>query len=407
MIDFRLFKKDDFIVLIDGFDTNFLQMPMKRPAKSLQKYIPNGFRPEKLNRNQLNKVYIEALSEGEATLSSFMRAEIQRNFDNIGLTTYFKYKEFNKQQIARYIIEISNIIFENDLVIPAQLVLKLYGIECNEEEDKLAQRLHNVFHSKREGARGAGIEYGIKYSQEKALSDLEAERKKCSKLQKNFDAVVQKHSDASEKIKQLQEENKILTQKLKSTEKLISELEKSKNDADKYVLQLNKENDEYKVKIIELTTELEKLKSTNMTLQESLAAAQIAATATENILSGDTLKEVCQSAIRLLDSDSKSRKEALYKAKQIFINEEDVKDAWSVLCEKSSSFIEEICDLLIDGNIGDEDINKFAELDGLLLIESVIKTALLSVTYKTLSNSAISGASCYETGYEIHSEEIE
>lgn len=404
MIDFKLLKKDDFAILINGFDTSFLQMPMKRPAKSLQKYIPNGFRPEKLNRNQLNKVYVEALSDGEQTLAAFVNLEIKRNFENIGIETYFVEKEITPQDIPKCIIEISNIVFENDLVIPAHIVLMLYGFECIEEEKELSQHLHNVFHEKSEGAREAGIECGIKHSEEKASGDLESEQKKSAKLQKNLDAAIQKNTDAAGKIKLLQEENKELTNKVKEMEKFVLELEKSKSEADKYVAQLSQKDSEHKKTIVELTTKLEELKTRNKELQEEVSN-QVVQTVSEDILLGDTLKKVCQDAIKMLDSDSDARKEALEKARQIFVNEEDVKEAWELLCNKTTDIIEEICELLIDGEIEDEDIDKFTELDGLLLLENVIQTALLSVAYKALSSSAIDGTS--HSDYKVNGEEME
>ena len=80
MISLDLFKKDDILVLLDCFDLTFLQLPMKRPPKSLLKFIPNGFRPEKLMRAQLNKVYVDALSSREVSLTAYVLNELEQNF---------------------------------------------------------------------------------------------------------------------------------------------------------------------------------------------------------------------------------------------------------------------------------------------------------------------------------------
>jgi hypothetical protein len=187
-------------------------------------------------------------------------------------------------------------------------------------------------------------------------------------------------------------------------EKFVLELEKSKSEADKYVAQLSQKDSEHKKTIAELTTKLEELKTRNKELQEEVSN-QVVQTVSEDILSSDTLKKVCQDAIKMLDSDSDDRKEALEKARQIFVNEEDVKEAWELLCNKTTEIIGEICGLLLEGEIEDEDIDKFTELDGLLLLENVIQTALLSVSYKTLSSSIIEGTS--HSDYKVNGEEME
>ena len=92
MISFDLFKKDDLSLLLNSFDTDFLQMPMKRPSKSLLEFIPNGFRPEKLARFQLDKVYVNALYSRESSASDYLLNELLRNFEEYGIDEYMKDK---------------------------------------------------------------------------------------------------------------------------------------------------------------------------------------------------------------------------------------------------------------------------------------------------------------------------
>ena len=92
MISFDLFEYDDLKLLFEGFQVSFLQNPIRRPKTTLKEYIPKGFRSNKLQKNQLVKIYCDAVSDGEKSLTEFVTKEIESVFDSTGLKAYFEDK---------------------------------------------------------------------------------------------------------------------------------------------------------------------------------------------------------------------------------------------------------------------------------------------------------------------------
>lgn len=393
MIKFDLFKKDDISLLLEGFDTSFLQVPMKRPAKSLLKFIPNGFRPEKLARFQLTKVFVEALYSREASSTEYIIAEIQRNFDGIGLETYMADKLETEYPINTYIIEISTIIFENHLVIPAHIVLMLYGIDCSEEEKKLSERLHTAFQAEREDAKQVGLRDGYNKAEAKFASDLEAERKKVAKLQKQVDTASTRTKEDAQAAKQHQAELKKLLDELEQKKKEIADLSAALKEEQDKLAALQDLDKSQKTQISNMKIELGKAQAA---LKESLSqiARLTEEASTKFTVSPEELKAICVAAIDFISLKNASKEDILALAQKRFSESDNVAVAWRALCEDSIELIDELFETLSNNNFELSYFDKFIKLESLLLLELAIKQALCTVAHKTMASSTDGNTSC-------------
>ncbi len=393
MIKFDLFKKDDISLLLEGFDTSFLQVPMKRPAKSLLKFIPNGFRPEKLARFQLTKVFVEALYSREASSTEYIIAEIQRNFDGIGLETYMADKLETEYPINTYIIEISTIIFENHLVIPAHIVLMLYGIDCSEEEKKLSERLHTAFQAEREDAKQVGLRDGYNKAEAKFASDLEAERKKVAKLQKQVDTASTRAKEDAQAAKQHQAELKKLLDELEQKKKEIADLSAALKEEQDKLAALQDLDKSQKTQISNMKIELGKAQAA---LKESLSqiARLTEEASTKFTVSPEELKAICVAAIDFISLKNASKEDILALAQKRFSESDNVAVAWRALCEDSIELIDELFETLSNNNFELSYFDKFIKLESLLLLELAIKQALCTVAHKTMASSTDGNTSC-------------
>ena len=393
MIKFDLFKKDDISLLLEGFDTSFLQAPMKRPAKSLLKFIPNGFRPEKLARFQLTKVFVDALYSREASSTEYITGEIQRNFDGIGLEAYMSDKIETEYPINTYIIEISTIIFENHLVIPAHIVLMLYGIDCTEEEKNLSERLHTAFQTEREDAKQVGLRDGYNKAEAKFASDLEAERKKVAKLQKQVDTASTRTKEDAQAAKQHQAELKKLLDELEQKKKEIADLSAALKEAQDKLATLQDLDKSQKTQISNMKIELGKAQAS---LKDSLSEiARLTEEASSKFtVSPEELKAICADAIEFISLKNASKEDVLALAQKRFSESDNVAAAWQALCEDSIELINELFETLSNNNFELSYFDKFIELESLLLLELAIKQALCTVAHKTMASSANGNTSC-------------
>ncbi|MBQ2988571.1 MAG: hypothetical protein IJD59_05660 [Clostridia bacterium] len=386
MIQFDLFKKDDFILLLDSFDTVFLQYPMKHPPKSVQKYIPKGFRPEKLTRFHLLKVYADALNAKETFLTVFIQEEIERRFRESGIEAYFSEKNGLTEAKDRYILELSALIMEKDMVLPAHLALMLFGVPCSQEEKALSQRLHEVYRRQTETAEKMGREEGIREGEEKSAEELETEKRKSAKLQKTVDAMTKKSLEDAQTIEQWKKENETLSSANGVAQRMIDDLKAESNRQTQEILALERKEAEI---LIEQDKLLQKVRSMESEIREMEISEAL-------------LKEICQKAIAMLATEHEKRERSLSLAKTIFTRGEDVPTAWRLLCEESASKIENACHRLTAKEADSALQESFAEVESLLLLQSAIQKCLCALTYRQLADRTAAGNG--EGGYTVDHE---
>lgn len=379
-----LFKKEDILVLLDSFSTSFLQEPMKRLPKSLAKYTPKGFRPEKLARNQLIKTYTDALSAGEGSLAEYLFFELNQHFKIAGtdkLVESFKDKDMTN---CAKIIEVSINIIECGLAIHPHTVLMLYGINCTEEEKKLSLRLQTTIMQQLEEEKQHSYDDGVAKGGSSVVSDLEAETKKCNKLTKTVERITATNEE-------LTKENKRLTG-------INEELSKSVEKKSKKIIDLTAEKDSLEIKVEKLKEELHGKELEISLLEDALndkrceiisksdqIESLINQISSKVLFSTDEIKEMCENAISLFKCQDKEN--ILELAKKKFSQSVNVQDAWKSLCADSVALINEIFKLLSSNSFEMIYYDKFAELEALLLLESAIEQALKSMAHKVMATT--------------------
>ncbi len=389
MIKFDLLKKEDIGVLLEGFETTFLQLPMKRASKDVMKFIPKGFRAEKLGRLQLIKVFTEALLSKEGSITAYVESEIQRNFDSLSIESYMSERVGKEYPTGTFIVELSTIIFETGMVIPAHIVLMLYGIECSEQEKELSTKLYKAFCDQKNEAEQKGFDSGYSKGKAEITSELEAEQKKNAKLQKSIDSLSAKTRDDkksknSEKdVDSLVSENEEQSLRIQNLEKLLREqdddlhtlYEEGKSlQSDKEALQKANDN---------LARELKRVLGELQSVKKEAAEAQ--ATKPVASIPGEEMKAVCLAAMKLFTSKKADRAVVLENAEKILSEAQDVKGAWEYLNTATLNIIDEINTALLNNSFDVEMSGKFAELESLLLLESAIQRALRELSYEEMA----------------------
>ena len=146
MIRFELLDKNDLGVLFDGFTTQFLQIPFVKPHRSLEKYIPNGFRADKLTRAQLIKIFTEAIGKRDPAFCEFVRKEIETQFSEAGVDSFVENSRENAALLyGEGLGIVSVLLWENKLRVPVYIAYLLLGLSCSDQFKDTSMKLHNAF----------------------------------------------------------------------------------------------------------------------------------------------------------------------------------------------------------------------------------------------------------------------
>ena len=145
MIRFDLLSKDDFEWLFNGFEVAFLREPFIKSPKQLSKYMPKGFRAKNITAPQMIKAYIDAINDGERSLSEYVKKEIELQFNRAGVLNYIEDNRDNESAVQGLGITIISImLWENQLRIPSYLTLLLCGIECSEACKTVSKNIYRT-----------------------------------------------------------------------------------------------------------------------------------------------------------------------------------------------------------------------------------------------------------------------
>ena len=198
MISFQLLDKDDLKVMIGCFDDGFLREPLLRPSKTLKKYIPNGFRPNKLKQNQVEKIYVDALSSGEPSISSYVTTNIEKMFAKARIQRIIDQID-DPDSIAEVAIantRIASSLWESHIKMPAYIPLLLNGIKCPELIKKISLEAFDVFFETMEETNEASFNVGLEKGKQVGENALISEQKMVARLKK----TINEAHKAKEKI---------------------------------------------------------------------------------------------------------------------------------------------------------------------------------------------------------------
>ncbi len=385
MIKLDLLKKNDIMTLLEGFDTPFFQGPVRQSPKSFTKFIPNGFRPEKLSRSQLINMFADVLNVRLPGITDYVLDTVQTNFENAGIEAYMNEKIKEGTLAAVHIVALTTIVFDKHMSVPASLILMLYGIDCPAEEKQLAEQLYNVLRERITEAEKMGYEEGFEKGGASYSSDLEAEKRKVQKLQKTVDnAAVRAKNDEQVAKQQQMEYQKLLTASEK-TQKQLAERESSLQQTQDALASSRALADQQTLTIADLK---QKLNQTAMALDESQAQVHRLTAELEGkiAITAEEMKNICMEAINQFHVQGQRKEDVLALAKQKFAESDDVKTAWKKLCDDSAAIIDELFDLLANNTFTFSLFDKFIELEQLLLIENAIKHSLCLVAHKIMAS---------------------
>lgn len=357
MISFDLFDNEDLKILFEGFQVSFLQGPIRRPNNSLKQYIPKGFRANKLQKNQLVKVYCDAISDREKSLTEFVTKEIESVFNDTGINDCL---ENNETELYVKLLDISTIILDCGLDIPAYIVLLLGGIPCSSE---LKESSINMYKSSAKALKtrfDAGFDKGSASSEEELLD----EQKKVDRLEKAE--------------KEYKEKNKLLNSEKKQLAETITELENSNSLLNGKLLQFGEKIDSFdltitkaKNELLETNNALKKAqnnlreeKNNNQQLNELLEFEKAEKEkALEQAYSDDVIKRLVSDIMDEVKATSLGQKEIVGIAKKRFSESTTIIEGWEALAVESKSLVD-----LIVASFG-EGIYDEAQLDDLELAE--------------------------------------
>ena len=385
MINLINLTKDDLRELFDGFNTEFLQQPLRKPTKSLSRYIPNGFRPDKMPRNLLIKMYCDAIIGHEPSITTYVVNEVERNFDSMGVEQIItSINQADNSSIIKAIAQLSATTWDGGIVIPAHLIIKMYGVECETEMVALSKSLFKAHFSAVENAERNGRNEGVV----SAATDIQAEIKKQGKLQKRIDALEEQiksseqqlstaisfQNDLEEKLSESANLNTRLQQVIEALNKQITIL---KNEIVEHISVVAKQEN----KLLEFENrerQLADLEVTVSALRHELEEANALA------FSDDVIRRLSADVIDELKASSLGAKEILALAKKRFSESTTVEEAWINISSYSDNGIKPLIDSFSEGYYSNEMLDILEEIeDGILIKYAVIK-ALKGVLYHGL-----------------------
>lgn len=389
MISFNLLDKDDLKVLFEGFNTDFLNIPLKRPSKTLVKFVPTGFRIGKLPRNRLIRMYCDAVYSKEPSLSEYVKNEISRNFNDRGINDYLNNVDVsNPLSVGLSISEIQSILFENGFTIPAYIVLLLEGVDCNDAMKEASKKLFLTHISIVEKASKKSEKRGKKVAEAASAAEIDAAERNNKRIQKHItelenqltnqqkeaQRLQQKINEIEENLFRAHESEKNATEKNESFRKQITTL---KNENQK----LQNELDRKKVIIEEndlKLSELEKLHQTITDLRFELSQAK------EEAYSDVVLKRLCSEIMDEIKASPLSDDEVLSLAKKRFKEADTIVDAWYQISNYSQEHMKQIIDNISNSTEAHSTLDVIEEIEDGILIKFAVLKAIKSILYNEL-----------------------
>ena len=389
MIHFELLTKDDYAVLFEGFETSFLQIPLKHPSKALLRFVPNGFRAQKLKRQQLVKFYVDAIAGGESSITAFIETEIEQQFERAGITEYVSaFKD--KPEILRGvgIAEITVLLLRNGLHIPAYIVLLLLGYTCPDTIREISTSLFCEFNKKMKEHGDERYNEGISDGGANTGAIQEEAEKRISKLEKSIAAAEKKRKEYEQKLESVANERDEALLRANSFQDRLRESEDALGRSEKSVTQLTHDSEIQEGLLREKDSTIELLNG-QIRQYESLDAqlAQLRselATAKEMAYSDGVLKRLCKDVIDELTATSLGKQEVLRIAKERFSASETILAGWQQLSDESNQVVDVIVRDFDKGVFSEAQLDQLESLEDGILIRYAITKSLKAILYDAL-----------------------
>lgn len=389
MISLALLDKDDLKILFEGFNTDFLSIPLKKPAKTLVKYVPTGFRIGKLPRNMLIRMYCDAVKSNEPSISEFVKNEISQNFEDRGINDYLKNVDLaDPLSVGLAISELQSILLENGFTIPSYIVLLLNGVECNEAIKSASRKLYSTHVSLVEKASEDSEKRGKADAEAASVAAIDAAEKNRKKLLKRIEDLEKQLTGSQNESKELHEKYDELEESLCHARESESSAAEKIESLNKQIITLKNENQkllndlasngekmrEYDSKL----SELEKLHQQILELHSELSQAK------EKAYSDVVIQRLCSEVLDELRASSLSGNEILNIAKKRFTDSDTIVDAWVHISGFSEEHIKEVIDNITNSNENQTTLDVIEEIEDGILIKFAVLKAIKSIIYNEL-----------------------
>lgn len=385
MISLHYLTKEELRELFEGFNTEFLQQPLRRPTKSLNRFMPKGFRPDKMPRNMIIKMYCDAVSGQEPSITTFVVNEITHQFDRVGIDKIVEdTNPSDAASVSLSIIRISAMTWDDGLVIPAHIAMKLYGIKCGEDHITASTTLFKSHFD----AMAQQKQVGKDEATAAAANDIQAEVKKQSRLQKRIDSLEEQNESlvhqlakAKEEVDEFEDQLSVATSSNERLQEIIEGLNKQivvlKNDLTAKTSVINEQE--------QAISDLEVTRQKVIDLENALSGLKISLEhAKAMAFSDDVIRRLSLDVIDELKASSLGAKETLAVAKKRFSEATTIEEAWTCISDYSDGQISPLMMSLSEENYSTGLLDTLDEIeDGILIKYAVIKS-LKSVLFHGL-----------------------
>lgn len=389
MIDYSLFTKDDLGVLLEGFETAFLQQPFKHPSKTIARLVPRGFRADKLNRQQIVKVFTDAILKREKSICSFVTTEIETQFKTASITSFIESHIENPDYLlGAGIITVSSLLWKNQLHIPAYIVYLLFGIEPSDTCKTESMLLFKTYFDELEKYGQRKFDEGVQNAERKSRSSIEAEARRADRLERSLSLAREQKDEAIAKCDVAYTERdealslaEARAKRMAESQGTIDRLEKELTQA-LYSVKLGEEKQQ---ELFDVKSRLSEKQSECIEKDKQITALKTELSkAMDMAYTEEVLEHLCAEVLDELNAISLGSKEVLRIAKQRFSDEDTVLAGWESLSEESNKLIGQIVDQFSSGafSVGQLDLLEKVE-DGILIRFAVTK-ALKAILYNAL-----------------------
>lgn len=389
MIDYSLFTKADFGVLFEGFETAFLQQPFKHPNKAITRFVPKGFRIDKLNRSQMIKVFTDAIQNGEISIRSFVTKEIEAQFETAAIASFIENnKEKTDYLLGAGIASVSSLLWKNQLRIPAYIVYLLYGIVPSDSCKKESMLIFKTFFEELDKFGEEKYNAGFQNAERKGRSIIDNEAKRAERLEKMLSLAKEQKDEALANLGIANAERdeafsiaESRAEEIKEDQNTINRLEKEAIQAS-YDMKVAEEKliqmQEVETRLSEKQSEcIEKDKLIDELKNELSDALDLAYTE-------EVLKRLCAEVLDELTATSLGSQEILRIAKQRFMDEETVLAGWERLSEESNEQIEQIISQFNSESFSMDQLDLLENMEDGILIRYAVTKTLKAILYDAL-----------------------
>ena len=351
MIDFSLFSKEDLKILFEGFETSFLQEPFKHSTKSLSRFIPRGFRVDRLTRPQMVNVFSDAIMAGHRSIYTYVSTEIETQFEKSGITVFIESQKENQDNLyGAGFGTVTNLLWKNHLHLPAYIVYLLFGITSSASFKEESLLIHKAFCSEMEAYGKYRYKEGVTKGEQKSQSALEAELKRVERLEKSLSLSREQKEEVIAQNNTLNKEREDALSLVETNKEIIKEKSEIIDKLEKELSQRsfmikNLEDNIAKGKEIEGKLERKQQECLEKDAQIESLLIELSK-AKELAYSEEVLEQLCAEVLDELNAISLGKQEILKIAKKRFSENETVFSGWERLSEESNGLVKIIIEQL-------------------------------------------------------------